>query len=149
MDVLVLSKEWEAQNLEDELGYCSCFVIASIAHFTQMKRETGGRGDKHWYSHSKSQRNGPSGRSRKIALYLWSSKNLKFWVTLSFHFCLYSTTFILEKFQKVMKGTKKDIKNDLQFQYLFPCFIFRIIIIPSSISPKVNPSPNVLYLCVS
>ena len=69
MDVLVLSKEWEAQNLEDELGYCSCFVTASIAHFTQMKRETGGEGDKHWYSLSKSQRNGPSGRSRKIVLY--------------------------------------------------------------------------------
>lgn len=45
MDVLVLSKEWEAPNLEDELDYCSCFVIASIAHFTQMKRETGGEGD--------------------------------------------------------------------------------------------------------
>lgn len=37
----------EAQNLEDELGYCSCFVNISNSYFTQMKRETGGEGDKY------------------------------------------------------------------------------------------------------
>ena len=62
-------------------------------------------------------------------------------------------TFIIGKFQKVVQSTKRMLKiTHNSNTFFFPLFLeykVKSESLPSSISPKVNTSPNVLYLRVS